>query len=271
MPLSGPAHRKPVLALALAAALLAPAGPARAGAWPAPEDGGGVVMDLLPTYSRVQGYNRYGLPAGRGWDSQLVGSLYWEHGVTERLTMGLQPRLQAEWLRNTGVTRDNYGWAETKVFARYAFYRGDWDAASVQVQVALPGVERRSDPRLAERNASYELRLLYGHSVPLGQVATAFGELSGSYEYRAGPNADIAEAKATFGVRPDEDWLIFAQLIGDMGMRNARPGGADYSVLRLRTSAVYTFSGGWGVELGYVHDIASRRLALGKALILGLW
>jgi len=267
---------KPATAMALSLltllALLATApGRAWAGAWPQPEGGGQVVFNALPFQTRLQGYNRFGQPTGTGTDRRIETSIYWEHGLTDRLTVGMQPRLQAIWMHDQAGSSRNLGMAEEKMFARYTLWRGDWDVLSVQGQVGVPGLAQSRTPRLAEPNASYEIRAMYGHAFNLWAGMSGFIDLQAAYNYRAGPPADEMTYKVTGGIRVAPGWLIMGQTVSTIGLRNARGTGPDYSIHRALLSLVVDLAPQWQVEVGYLKELGGRHVALGQGMLGALW
>ncbi len=246
-------------------------GLAQAGAWPQPEDGGQASFTLNGYGARLQGYNRFGQAVGVGRERRLEGSVYWEHGVTNRLTFGLQPRLQASWMTQDGRASNNQGMAEAKVFARYTIHRGDWDAAAIQLQTALPGVAVRDQPRLAEANASYEIRALYGRGFSLPREMSGFVDLQAAFNYRAGVASDEMLYAITAGWRFYPGWMALAQGSTTIGLRNAGPGGADYAVRRVSVSMLVDLAAQWQLEVGYIKEVGGRHVSLGQSVIGALW
>ena len=61
------------------------------------------------------------------------------------------------------------------------------------------------------------------------------------------------------------------QSYNNIGRRNNRPGGADYTVAKLQAGAVWEFSERMALSLAYLRDVAGRRVALGQGVILSLW
>ena len=260
------------LALVLLLLGLAPPRPALAGAWPQPEDGGFVTMPLAPYYARTQGFDRRGVPNGFGSQRSLEFGPYWEHGLSARWTIGLQPRLTTVWMNEPGNHNTNFGLAELQAFARYNLYLDDRNSVSVQGGVGTPGIaQRASNPSLAEPNATYELRLLYGRGIPIAPRVNAFFDTQIAYRYRSGPAADVLFLKNTLGVRPFEEWVFWVQSITDLGLRNGRGFGADYSAQRLTMSAVWDFTAHSSLEFTLLREMATRHVPRGQGAVLAYW
>ncbi len=260
-----------MLVLVLLMAAVSP-GPARAGAWPQAEGSGFVTVPLSPYAAQTQGYDRRGVPNGYGTQRSLEFSPYWEHGLTQRWTIGLQPRLTATWMNEPANRGHNFGVSEVQAFARYNIHLGDRDSLSVQGIVGTPGIAQRDrNPSLAEPNASYEVRLLYGRGIPLAPRVNAFVETQLGYRYRSGPAADVVYLNTTLGIRPYPDWAIWVQSITDLGMRNGRGFGADYSVQRLSANIAWDVTAHSTLALGYVREVAGRHVPLGQGGVLAYW
>ncbi len=264
---------RPCCRLALVLLLaLAPPRPALAGAWPQPEDGGFVTLPLAPYEARTQGFDRRGVPNGYGTQRALELAPYWEHGLTARWTVGLQPRLTAIWLNEAGNHGRNLGVSEVQAFARYNIHLGDRDAFSIQGQVGSPGLAQRDrNPSLAEPNATYELRLLYGRGIPLAPGVNAFFETQAGYRFRSGPAADVVYLNTTIGIRPVAEWALWVQSITDLGMRNGRGFGADYSVQRINASIAWDVTARSTLALSYIREVAGRHVPLGQGAVLAYW
>lgn len=246
--------------------------PAQAGAWPQPEDGGFITFPLAPYQARTKGFDRRGEPSGFGSQRSLEFGPYWEHGLSRRWTIGLQPRVTAIWMNEPGNHNSNHGLSEVQAFARYNLYLADRDSVSVQAGVGIPGVSQRADnPSLAEPNATYELRLLYGRGIPIAPGVNGFFDTQIAYRYRSGPAADVLFLKNTLGVRPRDEWAFWVQSITDIGLRNGRGVGADYSAQRLTASAVWDVTAHSSLEFTLLREMATRHVPRGQGGVLAYW
>lgn len=240
--------------------------------WPQPEGGGQVILQMGPYWADTDGYDSRGnrLP-GRGSVTRLDISPYWEHGLTQRWTVGLAPRLQATWMDQGAGRSSGFGMADTSAFARYTIHRGDWNVLAVQGTVVTPGVGGRHNTYIAEPHPSFEARVLYGHSFELPRGMTAFTSLAAGYRFRPGSAADEVRGDVTLGFRPVPDWMVMAQYFGTIGMRNNGPGGPDYAIHRAQFSIVHDINARHSIQLGYMREVAGRRVALGQAVLAAWW
>ncbi|NDG49154.1 MAG: hypothetical protein EBY30_08935, partial [Rhodospirillales bacterium] len=251
--------------LALGFMAMAPA--AKAGPWPQAEGGGQLLISTSFQHLNVQGYDTQGRPSGRGSLDQLSVSPYWEHGLTQRWTIGIQPRLQASWM-DLGYSRSNgVGLADAALFARYAVWRDNGMVLSLQGTAVTPGTASTDSPRIAEANGSVEGRALFGISRAIGSI-NAFMGLEGAYRLRFGSNADEVRLDATIGFRPADGWFVFAQSLNTLGLRNATGTGANYSAYKASLAVSYSVTPQHSIVAAYTRDLGGRNVALGDSYTL---
>ena len=257
----------------LLTALALPTPRARAAPWVQQEGQGILILQATPYTAGTRGFDTLGRANGTGSFGRFeLASPYWEHGLTSRWTVGLQPRLQVAWLRENGRTSTNMGLADASAFARYMVYQGRLDVFSVQATLATPGVDGAGGtPRIAEPNMGAEIRALYGIGTRLPWGMTGFATAELAFRGRIGNAADEARVDIGFGLRPLPHWLLMLQSFSNLGLRNNGPGGADYSVSKLQATVVYEFNRTWALALGYTRDVAGRRVPLGQGAVLALW
>lgn len=262
--------RGPAVAMAMLLGLMIGTAPARA-QWPQPEGGGQIIIGGGPYWATIQGFDNRGNPTNSGSMNRLDISPYWEHGLTQRWTVGIAPRLQATWM-DQGTTRSSgFGLAEVSLFARYALHRGERDVLAIQGTVSTPGIGSIRNPFIAEAHASYEARIAYGRSFDMPRNTAGFAAAGIGYRFRSGSPADEVRFDATLGWRFAPQWSLIGQYFGTLGMRNNGPGGPDYAIHRLQGSVVYDLNARHSVQLGYMNEIDGRRVALGQAVLLAWW
>ena len=141
---------------------------------------------------------------------------------------------------------------------------------SLQATIGAPGTADHLAPQVANPNAEYEARVLYGHGFTLGDM-TGFLESDLAIRARAGTPADELHLDLTAGLRPRPDWLLLAQSFSTLGLRDNRPGGANYDVTKLQLSVVYSLTPRWSLQLGGYTEVAGRNVALGNAGLVAVW
>ena len=264
---------KPVLRLAVLAVFLPVLAPAAAyaGAWAQPQGQGQVINTFSYYEVNVQGFNALGRPSGQGEYTQLEYSPYVEYGLTNRWTVGLQPRLQYVTQSGLPGTGHTLGLVQMNLFARYEFYRDDWNALSIQGQVGIPGAATGISPELAQPNAEYEGRFLYGHDFNLPNDWSAFLDVEAAYRLETDGNANQVRGDGTLGFSPSSRWMILAQSLNTVSVSQALPGDFDYNLNRVEISAVYNFTNEWAIQFGAWRDVAGKNISLGNAGIVALW
>ncbi len=239
------------------------AAPAAAGAWT--EEEGRWLLITSATYSQTTtgGYDQHGRPAGSGSYRTFEFSPYIEYGVTDDLTVGLQPRIDYVNLSyNTGRARQtNAGLAEVNLFARYTLYRWDFDVVSVQGMFGLPGTAGNNQPLVANPWAEYEARALWGHAFDLTDDIHGFTDVELAYRLSGGHSADQIHLDVSVGILPDPDWLILAQVFATKSVRNQTGNGGDYDQVRVQLGVANQIEDDVWLQLGVFRDVAGRKLA----------
>jgi len=252
-------------------ALLAGPLPAWAGAWPEPP-GGWLDINTLSYYQvAVQGYNQFGKPAGRGTYSQIELSPYVEYGLTDRLTLGLQPRLQEVTQSGLPGTMSSSGLVQANIFARYELYHDGADVVSAQGQIGIPGSATRDEPELAQPEAEYEARVLYGRNLSLPSHLPGFVDAEAGYRFEEDGASNQIRGDLTLGLTPAPHWQILAQSFNTFSTGGAKPDQSDYNLYRVEASAVRDVGQNAAVQFGLWHDAGGHNISLGNAGILALW
>jgi len=261
-----------IACLALGAGLLI-SGEALAGAWPQSEGRWLLVTQGSYSETNATGYDQQGRKAGSGRYSQFEFSPYIEYGVTEEVTIGLQPRTEfVDLSYNTGRARQQgSGVSQVNLFARYAVYRWDFDVLSVQGQIGLPGTAGGNQPQIAMPWTEYEARVLWGHSFELTGQTKGFLDTQFGYRLNGGHSADQLRLDLTLGVFPDPDWLLLAQMFATRSLRNQSGTGGDYDQVRVQLAVANQIWDDVWLELAVFEDIDGRKLGRARGLLSALW
>lgn len=244
---------------------------AHAGAWPE-QAGHWLMIDSLSYYQvGVSGYDTFGRPAGTGTYKQTEFSPYIEYGLNNLWTIGMQPRVQYVTQSGLPGTKSTFGLVQWNLFLRRVLYRDDWNVLSAQGQVGIPGAANGNEPLLAQPNAEYEARLLYGRSFTLPNGWRGFTDLEAGYRVETHGWADQVRADGTIGLNLTPNWLVMAQSFNTVSVGRAAPGGSDYDLYRVELSAVRALTPHVSLQFGAWHDVAGRRIALGNAGIVAIW
>jgi hypothetical protein len=244
---------------------------AQAGAWPQ-EQGAGQLINSFSYYEvNVNRYDGLGKPSGRGDYRQFELSPYFEYGLTDRWTIGAQPRVQEVTQSGLPYTGRSFGLVQFNLFARYTLYHDDYNALSVQGQFGIPGTATAREPALAQPNAEYEARALYGHGFVLPNGWTGFVDSEAGYRLETNGNADQVRADVTFGVQPVPNWKFFAQSFNTFSVSGALPGEINYNLYRVEVSALRVLTPRTAIQFGVWDDVGGHHISLGDAGIVALW
>ena|ERR1700733_12325695 len=265
--------KKPELCLTVLAVFLPVLAPAAAyaGAWAQPQGQGQVINTFSYYEVNVQGFNALGRPSGQGEYTQLEYSPYVEYGLTNRWTVGLQPRFQYVTQSGLPGTGRTLGLVQMNLLARYQVYRDDLNALSIQGQVGIPGAATGISPELAQPNAEYEGRVLYGRNFSLPHGWPAFLDVEAGYRLETDGNANQVRGDGTLGFVPSSRWTILAQSFNTISVSQALPGDFNYNLNRVEISAVYGLTKKASIQFGAWRDVAGKNISLGTAGIVALW
>ena len=262
--------RPAATALALIALASVPQA-ATAGAWPQAPDQWQVIQQLTLYQAITQGFDNKGRPVSAGRYTQFEYSPYIEYGLSDRWTLGAQPRVQTVWNGTSGNTRRTDGLAQANLFARYTAWRGTNDVVSIQAQYGQRGAATSKSPQVAYSSTEYELRLLYGHGFDFGGGWTGFTDIEVAGRARSGTSADELRIDVTAGVRPRFDLLFLLQSFSTIGLKDQSPGGSNYDITKLQLSAVYSLTPAVAIQIGGYTELAGRNVSLGNAGLVALW
>lgn len=255
------------LYLALGAALLG--AQARAGAWLMPA-GDGQAITTLRVYKSQGGFDDRGqpLPAARYERTELA--TYVEYGLTDRFTVGAEPRYQKA-ISGVGAFRaEGRGFGDLDVFVRRRLFTyGPW-VTSVQGLVKFPMYDRAANPARGNGRREYEMRVGAGRNIRFFMPGFLDGELA----YRRGTKglADQLRVEATVGMRPNARLTLLAKgaRFRSDGLGDGLPG-SSYDLDKAEVSAVLRLNKSLSAELGISRDLSGERVGLGHALSAALW
>lgn len=173
--------------------------PADAAAWTRAQGAG--VLSLPATYTTAdEGFDEDGDRVDRLEFEMWEVAPFFEYGLLDTLTFGLQPKFRSVEVETSGGDRvTNSGLAESDVFLRQKLWgRGD-AAFSVQGLVKVP-IDPQEDhtAALGRDQQDYELSLLYGNRNRMDS-GTLFYNLDVGYRHRAKDPDDQISANAFLG------------------------------------------------------------------------
>ncbi|MHA7870910.1 MAG: hypothetical protein ACX939_01030 [Hyphococcus sp.] len=207
-------------------------------------------------------------------DSQferLEANLYSEFGVTDHIMIGGKAIYGTSWLTRGGVTETSTGFSEIETFGQYQVLRSNTHAAAARVAVVIPaGFESGVRPALQADSVDVDIAALYGRNL-LTQNVKVFSTLEVGYRRRIGDPADQIRLQSALGIEPRNDLLFLIDAFVTLSLRNERPGGADFDVVKIQPSLLWRFSRRFGVQAGVTEEVAGRNIDLGRTVFLGLW
>lgn len=207
--------------------------PAEAGAWTRPQGDG--VLSLPVTYTTAdEGFDDDGDRVDRLEFEMVEFAPYFEYGLLDTLTFGLQPKYRSvEVETSTGDRVTNSGLAETDVLLRQRLW-GEGDAAfSVQGLVKLPvDPQEEEEAALGRDQMDAELSLLYGNRHRM-DAGTFFYNLDVGYRHRVDDPDDQVNANAFAGWSVSK-WTFLVTSENTVGLES--PPSVEDEVLTARRS-----------------------------------
>lgn len=192
-------------------------------------------------------------------DSTL--SVYVEHGLFERLTVGGSLEWKIDRDRGFSTDPDTGDDAPSALsaagFARLQLWEGQaGDPLSVQVGYIGALSSPSPDTGLFAEEEAIDLRVLYGRGFATGW-GNGWASVEGALRLLREGGADEIRLDATAGLRPLPRALVYLQSFATVGLRNADPGGSDFDEWKLAPSI--------GYDLGHVTLVGSvERTVLGR-------
>lgn len=243
---------------------------AYAGAWTLPK-GDGLAITQATYFSSDQYFNVDGTTIDQPTFKKYELQPYAEYGVKNWLTVGGSTYLQ----RVSQMGDDNYGVADTELFARFRLWQPEHGVFSVQPMIKLPSRFGESGlPRGGSRSTDLELNLLYGTA---GQrwglpyyTDMRVGYRTRSRDLNAQWRADIA-----VGINLTDQWQIipaFRSVIAtqyDESMLFREDGEQDYDLAKAELTVAYHLDEKrWLQATAYDH-IAGAQTGAGRGLSIG--
>ncbi len=137
--------------------------------------------------------------------------------------------------------------------------------------MGLPGTANGGEPLLAQPNAEYEARLLYGRGFMLPNGWHGFTDLEAGYRVETNGWANQIRADGTLGLNLTPNWMVMAQSFNTVSVGHAVPGESNYNLYRVELSAVRTLTPHISLQFGAWHDVAGKQIALGNAGVVAIW
>lgn len=256
-------------------AVCAAAGQAWAGAWPLKPG----QTQAITGFSLTTANERFDGPAAVLPDAQfrkLEGRLFFERGVTERLTFTGQAAYARSEL-DDGAAISVGGGGEIEAGLRATLWRGRRTVGALQAVIGgSTGFSGARDPVTGANGVDLEGRALFGLSLD-DLLAGGFLDAQGAYRRRFGDAADEVRLDLTtgFAIGPT-DWRFFIQSFNSFGVTDAVAPFERARLHKLATSFVSplakrTFGDGVQIQLGVERALAGRSAFRETRVFTALW
>jgi hypothetical protein len=198
------------------------------------------------------------------------------YGVTDYLTLGVQPIFRHVRLNAPDGTQTNTGFPQVESYARLRLWSEGHQAFSIQGWVKVP-VDPRQNSRvpLGRNQVDTELRLLYGnrHDVGRGRIFYGGGL---AFRKRFEDPSDEVHADAFLGWWPGDRLTMAVSFLNTIGLANEADGvevltaEPDFRRHRLRLNATYRVSETVSFNAGATRTIFGRRVGLENSVMGGV-
>lgn len=240
-----------------------------AGAWTQPKGHGQVIATTaFSTASRA--FNDQSEDILDVEYQKIESSLYFEHGLTDRLTLVARPSLQDIELTDSGGEQSYQGLGPSEIGLQWQLKKSDHGQFSLRAGVKLGSDgENIPDAPIGEGRSDYELRALWGHGFSLSE-RSAFIEGQLAYRFRSGGAPDEQRFDFTSGLELTPRLQLLGQsfyIKADGAQFPLR----DYESLKLQGSAVVRLSNGQSVQLGGFQTVIGRDIIKESGVFAALW
>ncbi len=242
---------------------------AHAGAWPIAVGEGQVISTTLFD-NASSGYDDEGNLTQQVSFNKSEGSVYLEHGLSEKITVVLQSSYQdIQFTAGVDVV-DFSGVGESYVGLRRVFWQsGKW-VASGQAGVIFAGSgETVTDADLGSGSTNYEGRVLLGRSFGFAK-RDGFMDIQAAYRYRPKMQADEQRIDATAGWYPSKKFQILTQGFYTRSKEQFEISRTN-TRLKLQGSLVYNHNPKTSYQIGLYQTVAGRNIVKEKAFFVSAW
>jgi len=245
---------------------------AMAGAWNLSAQSGQIISTTLyDTASKA--YDNDGDLIGGVAFEKTESQIFWEHGLTQRLTWISQAGLQnVNYTALDGQTQVN-GLADTKVGVRAEIFRSPQWVLSVQPSFIIAGEgENIPDADLGNGGNNIELRALVGRSFTIADKP-GFLDVQTAVNLRSNQEPNQWRIDASAGIRAIDPILVIGQVFyADNGGRfDNRDIILPNRSLKLQGSFVYQWSEKTSLQLGAFQTVAGKNIVREQAVFAAIW
>lgn len=240
---------------------------ANAGAWTLQQGTG--QFFVAGTYSSAtRAFGGALSPVPRYSKFELQGLI--EYGLTNRFTFIVSPSFQYIDI-GSPIDAKRSGLGYTEIGGRYLLVQnGPW-VLSAQATARLPGVRDTSNAAaIGYTGYQTDVRALLGYSFTIGGMP-AFMDLQFAQRFSIDVPPSEFRGDFTFGIRPNERWMLLAQSFNVVSEGAGPPIFPSYAYYKLQLSAVYYITPSWAIQMGGFTTYAGRNALQENGGILGVW
>ena len=241
----------------------------RAGAWPTPV-GKGQIIQTTMIDNAGSAYDKNGDNALDVQFSKSESSVFWEHGLSDEITLVLQSSIQ-DVNFTAGVDQVSFtGLGESIIGARRVMWRGNNTIVSAQASLVVPSAgETISDGDLGIGATHGEARVLIGRSFKLAR-RDGFVDVQAAWRIRGGGAPNEYRIDGTAGWRPVPKVQILAQGFYTKG--NYEAGIARKNTrFKLQGALVYERNAKTSYQVGLYRTVAGTYIVKEKAVFVSVW
>ncbi|WP_017932480.1 hypothetical protein [Robiginitomaculum antarcticum] len=242
---------------------------ARAGAWPYDKGTGQIITTTVYAQADTQ-FDETGEPSIDAEFRKFDTSIYWEHGLSDRWTIILQPTYQNVAFETTAGPEDYSGFGPTELALRRTLWRNEKTIVSAQGGVIFAGGgENIPDRALGIGGTDYEARLLLGRSLMMGS-RRGFAEAQFGYRVRSEGLPDEWRLDATLGFRLVESVQIMGQIFAIQSQPAIFPQ-REYFSVKGQASIVWDRAANRSYQLGLYQTLAGETIVKETGLVFSIW
>lgn len=243
---------------------------ALAGAWTQAE-GKGLFIGQATYFASDKFFDQDGQEQRQPTFRKFELQPYVEYGVKDWLTVGGSTYLQ----RVNQSDDDNWGIADTELFARLRLWKGETRVISIQPLIKLPSeFSEGGTPRGGSRAVDAELSLLYGRSMKIFKK-NGYTDMRVGYRVRGRGLNPQWRVDAAAGIFVTEDIQLIPAFRSVVTTKYDETGGfredgeQDYDLAKAELTAAYHLNERGWMQLTYFEHIAGAFTGAGRGVSLG--
>lgn len=247
--------------LVAAAAFFAASFSAQASPWNR-EDGALFVSTTADYYWSKTAVSRY---------TRINSDTYLEFGLTPAWMLGGRVSYGTSISDSAAGSITDSGLNEAELYLQRQLLRGAHSATSLKLSGSRSGsLSTDAQSGAPTPNMEFEIRALHGRDIVL-KPFKIFATTEVAYRRRIGGDADQIRADALVGIEPGSRFMFLLEAQSIISLRNEDRGFADFDLYKGQASVIWRKSRRWSFAAGARKELATRNIAPGTSLFLGVW